>query len=102
MTWAPWVIALLALFGLDTPCKSESWTRRNDSIDGVGISLASPDLGSPGRTADPLVFGPPFSRIDTSCRDQNAWFVKLEARGEEKPAAMLRGAMHGRAPPSQA
>ena len=102
IAWIPWVLAVVALLGINAPSRDDSPVRRNDTIDGVGLSVAAKDLGTAGRVSDPLIFGPPPQPINTVHLDPGSTFLKLEAGDEFDAAGMRHGVARGRAPPSDA
>lgn len=99
IAWIPWVLALVALLGLNSVYREDSRVRRNDPIDGIGLSLASQDPEMAGRVSNPLVPGPPAPLIDTTSHDPGETFVKLEAGRIVVLASLRHGAVQGRAPP---
>jgi hypothetical protein len=101
IAWIPWVLALVALLGANALIRDDCSTRRNDTDDTVGISVAAKDLGSLGRASDPMILGP-SAPIDTVCHDPGSKFVKLETGKDSKPASSRHGASRGRAPPLDA
>lgn len=102
IAWIPWIFALVALFGINAFCRENPRAGRNDTDDGVGLSIVVKDFGTAGRVSDPLVFGPPSAPIDTVSRDPGSKFVEPEARNDFEPANLRRGAVRGRAPPVDA
>ena len=44
IAWIPWVLAVVALLGINALCRDDSPVRRNDTVDGVGLSVAAKDL----------------------------------------------------------
>jgi hypothetical protein len=100
--WILWVLAVVALFGINAFSRDDSRVRRNEMVDGVGISVAAKDLGTDGRVFDPLVFGPPAPLAGTAGPDPGSKFVELEAGKDFEPASLHHGAARGRAPPVDA
>lgn len=91
----------MALLGVNTLFKDDCGLRRNETADGVGISVAAKDLGSVGRATDPMVLGPP-APIDTARHDPGSKLVKLETDEDSEPANSRHEAARGRAPPLDA
>jgi hypothetical protein len=102
IAWIPWVLAVVALLGINALSRDDSRVRLNETDDGVGISFAAKDLGTIGRVSYPLVFGPPAPLTETVCHDTGSKFVKLEAGKDFDPAGLRHGAARGRAPPVDA
>lgn len=102
IAWIPWILALVALLGINAVSRDDSRARRNDSVDGVGLSIAAKDVEAAGRVSDPLVFGPPSPPIDTISHDPASKFVNLEAGEDFEPANLRHGVAQGRAPPFDA
>ncbi len=100
--WIPWVLALVALLGLNAICGDYSRTRRDESPDGVGLSLAAKDSATAGRVSDPLMLAPPGPRLEASANLIVVTRFGIMALEERIPATMRRGAMQGRAPPARA
>ena len=102
IAWIPWILALVALLGINAFVREDFRARRGDADDVVGLSIPAKNLGTTGRFSDPLVFGPPPAPIDTAPRDCVPVFVKLDAGEDFDPASMRRGVARGRAPPLHA
>jgi hypothetical protein len=101
VAWIPWILALVALLGAHALIRDDCSVRRNETVDGVGISVAAKDLGTVGRASDLLVLGPP-AFTDTSCHDPGSKFVKQETGKGSMPVGSRHGAVRGRAPPLDA
>lgn len=101
--WIPWVLALVALFGLNGVCglcRDDSPARRGKGGgDGVVLSLDAKDPDGVGGVSDPLVSGPPVAVGAGAFLSPGAVFVPVESRREVAVAAPRRGAIRGRAPP---
>lgn len=97
--WIPWVLALVALLGLNAICGDYTRARRDESPDGVGLSLAAKDNGSVGRMVDPVVLAPPGPRLEAPSNVVVAVRMGRIADGDAAPSTLRRGAMQGRAPP---
>lgn len=102
IAWIPWVLAVVALLGINALGGEDSPVRRKDTVDGVRLSVAAKDLCSSGRVADPLKFVPPPQPIDTVHLDPGSTFVKLEATKDFILASLRSGVARGRAPPGDA
>jgi len=102
IAWIPWVLAVVALLGINALSGNDSQLGPNDNGDGVGLSVAAKDLWTAGRVSDPLIFGPPPQPINTVHLDPGSTFVKLEAGKNFIPASLRHGVARGRAPPSDA
>jgi hypothetical protein len=94
----PWVIALVALIGLNAVVPDYSRTRKNDSNGETGLSQPADAPPAPGHISSPLVFLIPH----VTCRAAIlvSHVVCLEVFRAERPAALPQGAVHGRAPPT--
>ena len=101
VAWIPWVLALVALLGVNTLMRDDCGTRRNETFDGVGLSAAAKDPGSVGRSSDLLVVGPPAPK-ESVCDDPESKFLKLETGSSFEPASSHHEAARGRAPPLDA
>lgn len=100
--WAPWVLALVALLGLNALCGDYSRTRRDETPDGVGLSLAAKDDGQAGGISDPLVLSPPGPLLENRAAGWGSDLPVPVAAEEKEPSDLRRGAMQGRAPPTVA
>jgi hypothetical protein len=97
--WIPWILALVALLGVDAISKETSYGKLSDANDGVGLSADARVFGSVGRASDPLVLGPPAPPFDLAMHVSAGMLLKLAPGEEWVPHSLRRGSVWGRAPP---
>ena len=98
----PWVIALVALFGLNALAPIFSITKKSECPEGVGLSQLADDGQIPGRVTSPLVYLDPPAADGTRFHGI-AWVLRrIETRRDHPVAQALGGAIRGRAPPEKA
>jgi len=96
----PWVIALVALFGLNALAPIFSITKKSECPEGVGLSQLADDGQIPGRITSPLIYLDPPPTDGARFRGF-AWVLqRIETRRDHPVAQLLGGAIRGRAPPA--
>lgn len=102
IAWIPWVLALVALLGVDAVGKQTSQGRLNDTADELGMSVCAKAGGTTGRAADPVVLGAPVPLIDTAILNPECTFLKLQTAENLIQESQRQGWVRGRAPPGGA
>jgi len=97
----PWVIALVALFGLNAIAPNHSLTKKSDSLRGIGLSQQSADIQTPGRFSNSLAYVAP-TPCDWAMAPGSSLLLCIETRMDHTVVQSLRGAVRGRAPPWKA
>lgn len=98
----PWVIALVALFGLNALVPIFSITKKSECPEGVRLSQLADDGQIPGRVTSPLVYLEPPPANGARFHG-SAWVLRrIETRRDQPVVQTLDGAVRGRAPPAKA
>ena len=95
----PWVIAFVALLGINVVVPDHSRARRNEASDEIGLSQLADNAQPAGRTFNPLVFHAPGSPEWIGFLSPPWLFLCIEGRRELPTVESSRGTVHGRAPP---
>lgn len=97
--WIPWVIALVALFGVNAVVPDQSRSRRTETSEEIGLSQLADNSQTPGRISHPLVFLiPDFSR-QSGPLGASSSILPIESRRDLPAFRSIEGAVQGRAPP---
>jgi len=96
----PWVIAIVALFGLNALVPDQSHARESDSSDGIGLMKLADYAQTPGRITNPLVFLAPPPSGGTCSVGLASLFLRIETRRDQPVFHFCEGANRGRAPPA--
>jgi len=94
----PWIITLIALFGMNALVRDHSRLCRSEKSDGVGLSQFADDVCPIVRPSDPMVFLTDTLDV-TGLRLAGAKLVCIETRHNLPEMRALEGAAQGRAPP---
>lgn len=95
----PWVMTLVALFGLNALLPDYSNLRKNESPDGIGLSQQADDAQMAGRISKEHDLLTPHLSDEVGPVDL-AWLrLLMEIRRERPWVQPLEGATRGRAPP---
>lgn len=95
----PWILAIVALFGVHIINEKDFRRIRDDTADGACLSAVSQDLVTTGRVSDPLVYGSPSSAMDTIPCSNGAMFLELGTDQVFLSSCKRDGETLGRAPP---
>jgi hypothetical protein len=97
--WIPWVIALVALFGVNALIPDQSRSRRNETSEEIGISQLADNAQAPGRITHPLIFLIPDFSGKSGFLSASSSILHIETRRDLPAVQSLEGAVQGRAPP---
>ncbi len=95
----PWVMALIALVGLNALAPIHRLTKKHESSHESGLSEFSDDVQIRGRFSDPLVFSEPESGDEAGMNPSLRPVPRLETQSAQPHARATGGAVLGRAPP---
>jgi hypothetical protein len=95
----PWVIALVALLGINVLVPDHSRSRRNEASDEIGLSQLPDNALPAGRTSNPLVCHAPGSPEWIGFLSFPWLFLCIEVRRDLPAVESFRGTVQGRAPP---
>lgn len=95
----PWVIAFVALFGLNALAQDHARSKKNESSDEIGLSQLADAPQTPGRIFNPVVFVAPDPADEIGFLNSSGLFLCIETHRDLPLAQSLRGMVQGRAPP---
>lgn len=95
----PWVIALVALFGVNALIPDQSRSRRSEAPDEIGISQLADNAQTPGRPMHPLVYLTPDFLNQFGFFNSFSSIHHIETRRQMPVVQSPEGAVQGRAPP---
>ena len=95
----PWVIALVALFGLNVLIPDYSDSKKSESPDEIGLSQLAHHTQATGRFFNPQVFLDPSLSDGIGFLNSSSLFLCIENRRDILVIQSLPGAVQGRAPP---
>lgn len=98
--WILWVLALVALFGLNALAPDHSYSKNGDSSDEIELSQSADDALKPGRIFNPQPFLHPTPTGEIGFLDSSSLFLCIETARQLTAAQSLRGVVQGRAPPA--
>jgi hypothetical protein len=98
--WIPWVLALVALFGLNALAPDHSNSKIGESSDDIELSQVAHDAQKLGRIFNPQIFLHPTPSGEIGLLDSSSLFLCIETGRELTAVPSLRGAVQGRAPPA--
>ena len=98
-TMIPWVIALVALIGLNAIVSEHSRGRMREVSDEIGLSQIADDAQTLARTANPLLLFTPDCSETSASPGLSSRLLSIETGREHPVATVLGGAIRGRAPP---
>lgn len=96
----PWVMALVALFGLNAITTDQFRSRKGEAPEEVGITQLADDASSSGRISNPQIFIIPEGFHEVWLPQQSCFLPRVEIGAKQPTVAGLRGAVQGRAPPA--
>jgi hypothetical protein len=96
----PWVLALVALFGLNVFVQDHSHVGKGDAGEGMGLSQSADDAPILGRVSNPqaCLAAPPAA--NAGFLDLPSSLLCIETRRVEPVLQSARGVLRGRAPPA--
>ncbi len=98
----PWVMAIIALVGLNALASVHRFTKKQESSHESSISEISDDLQTRGRISDPLVFIEPDTEEETKPVVSNILIPLILPEPVVIDTGFKAGVVRGRAPPAQA
>jgi len=95
----PWVIALVALFGMNAFVQDHSRIGKGDSADGMGLSQVADDAQILGRVASSQAHLAPSPSTQAGFLGLTSSLLGIEICRIAPAFQAVRGALRGRAPP---
>lgn len=98
----PWVITLVALFGLTAFVPAHSRSRKSGTPDTIGLFQLAEDTQLEARVSLPLEIIAPPATDGVGLMDLSPLLLVIETRWDQPVFEPLRGTIRGRAPPAMA
>jgi hypothetical protein len=98
----PWVVALVALFGLNALAPGCFNTKKSESPEGIGLCQPADEVAIPARVSNPLVYCEPSPSDRARFLALFLGLLRIETHRDQPAVEALEGAPQGRAPPAPA
>jgi hypothetical protein len=100
-TMIPWVLALVALIGINALVSAHSRGRMREVSEEIGLSQIADDAQSLARVSSPLILFSPRHSEAVGGFGLSSKLLLIGNSRVDSVATSLEGAVHGRAPPGE-
>lgn len=97
----PWVMAIIALIGLNALASVHRFTKKQESAHETAISELSDEVQARGRVADPLVYIEPTTAAEGTPATPSTLVPRMDSHAVLIDSGVQGGRVQGRAPPLQ-
>lgn len=100
-TLIPWIVAIVALLGLNALASVHRFTKKDESSHKSAISELSDEIQARGGVSDPLVFIEPAVQEEAAPSEAGIPVPQVRVPGVLMETGVRAGGVQGRAPPEQ-